>query len=157
RSRRVMKQYRRSGWFTAALAGLALVLGTGTAEAAFTVTLDAGSPTGSGPFTYTYTASIPSGDQINPGDQTNPGDFFRIYDFAGYVAGSIAAPAGWTATTALTNAVPPPSVILTHDDEPTIPNLVFTYTGTAPIVGPTSIGGFTAMSTFPLTGAIKDF
>jgi hypothetical protein len=134
------------------LAGLAvLALGTAPARAGFTITLDAGSPTGTGPFTYAYTASIPAGDQINPGD------FFRIYDFSGYVAGTIAAPAGWTPSTALVNPVPPPNVILSHGDDPAITNLIWTYSGAAPIIGAASISGFTAQSTFPLLGAVKDF
>jgi hypothetical protein len=147
-----MQRYGKVGFAAAVLTGLGLLaLGGGQARAGFTVTLDSGSPTGSGPFTYSYTASIPDGDQINPGN------FFRIYDFAGYVAGTVTAPAGWVATTNNTDPVPPPSVILSHGDDPTVPNLTFTYNGTSPIVGATSISGFTAQSTFPLQGAIKDF
>src|SRR4051794_23590854 len=106
-----------------------LALASGQAHAGFTVSLDPGSPTGAGPYTYSYTATIPVGDQIAAGD------FFRIYDFNGYVDGSITAPAGWTPSVALVNATPPPNVFLSHADDPTIPNLVFTYTGAAPIPG----------------------
>ena len=137
------------------VAGALLLLGTmsapSAARAGFTISLDPGSPTGAGPFTYAYTASIPTGDQISAGD------FFRIYDFNGYVPLSIAAPAGWSATIATSNPTPPPNVILSHGDDPAIPNLIFTYTGAAPIVGAASIGGFTAQSTFGFLGAIKDF
>jgi hypothetical protein len=134
------------------VAGL-LGVGVSDARAGFTITLATGSPTGSGPYTYSYTASIPDGDQINNGD------FFRIYDFYGYVNGSISAPSGWTATTQNSTATPPPNVILSHGDDPSVPNLIFTYSGTAPVVGPASITGFTAQSVFPLppVGTIKDF
>jgi len=135
------------------IAGTLLVLGmiSAPARAGFTVTLDTGSPTGSGPFTFSYTASIPTGDQISAGD------FFRIYDFANYVTGTIAAPAGWTASIANSNPTPPPNVILSHGDDPAIPNLIFTYTGASPIVGAASVSGFTAQSTSTFLGALKDF
>jgi hypothetical protein len=147
-----MKRFSRVGFSSAVLTGLGLLaLGGAPARAGFTVTLDSGSPTGSGPYTYSYTASIPDGDQINAGN------FFRIYDFAGYVSGTVTAPAGWTVATNNTDPVPPPNVILSHGDDPAVPNLTFTYNGASPIVGPTAISGFTAQSTFPLEGAIKDF
>jgi hypothetical protein len=136
------------------VAGALLLLGTiaSPARAGFTITLAPGSPIGAGPFTYSYTATIPAGDQIAAGD------FFRIYDFNGYVAGSITAPnADWTASVASSNPTPPPNVILSHGDDPAIPNLVFTYTGAAPIIGAATIPGFTAQSTFGFLGAIKDF
>jgi len=141
------------GYTLKGLAGAFLLLGmiSAPARAGFTITLDPGSPTGAGPFTYAYTATIPVGDQIGTGD------FFRIYDFNGYVAGSIAAPAGWTASIASSNPTPPPNVILSHGDDPAIPNLIFTYTGAAPIIGAATISGFTAQSTFGFLGAIKDF
>ena len=133
------------------VAGTLLLLGTmsAPAQAGFTITLDPGSPTGAGPYTYSYTATIA------PGDVIGTGDFFRIYDFSGYVPGSISAPAGWAASVATSNPTPPPNVILSHGDDPLIPNLIFTYTGAA-ITTP-SISGFTAQSTFGFLGAIKDF
>lgn len=147
-----MKNFAKRWVFGAVLAGVAiLATNQGSATAGFTITLDAGSPTGVGPFTFSYTASIPVGDQINAGD------FFRIYDFAGYIAGSIAAPAGWSTSIALVNPTPPPNVILSHGDDPAIPNLIFTYSGVVPIVGGASVSGFTAQSTFGFLGAIKDF
>jgi len=133
------------------VAGTLLLLGTmsAPARAGFTISLDPGSPTGAGPFTYSYTA------ELAPGDVIGTGDFFRIYDFAGYVPGSIAAPAGWTASVANSNPTPPPNVILSHGDDAAVPNLIFTYNG-API-SPASVSGFTAQSTLGFLGAIKDF
>ena len=104
------------------LASAVALLGMNRAEAGFTVVLS-GPATGTGPFTYSYAAVI------NASDSVVAGNFFRIYDFGGYVPGSIAAPAGWTASVALLNPTPPPNVVLTHGDDPTISNLIFTYTG----------------------------
>jgi hypothetical protein len=141
-----MKQFILSSLLASAVA----LVGMSRAEAGFTISLI--SESGTGPFTYTYSAAITSTDTIVAGD------FFRVYDFGSYVAGSIAAPAGWTASVSLVNPTPPPNVILTHGDDPAIWNLIYTYTGSTPIVGPTTITGFTAQS---MTGGgavvTKDF
>jgi hypothetical protein len=123
---------------TAFSCGLAwLALGLPQARAGFTVSLDSTSPSGS--YTqFNYSASLTSSDQIVTGNS------FTIYDFAGYVPGSITAPAGWTASVqALT---PPPNVLLSHGDDPAYLNLTFTYTGSAPITNSTTITGFSAVS-----------
>ena len=125
------------------LASAVALLGMNRAEAGFTVLLT-GPATGTGPFTYSYASAI------NASDSIVSGNFFRIYDFGGYVPGSITAPAGWTASTALVNPTPPPNVVLTHGDDPTITNLIFTYTG-AQIDGPQVFTGFTAQSTILAT------
>ncbi len=105
-----------------ALAALAIAGLAGSAPAAMTVTLDPGNPTGTGPFDYTYNAAIAAGDNIITGN------FFRIYDFRGY-DGVNSAPVDWTLTTALSNPTPPPEVILSYGDDPTLINLTWTYTG----------------------------
>ena len=136
------------------LGALALVVGllglnAPAANAGFTVVLD--NVSGAGPYTFSYTATIATGDAIVAGD------FFRIYDFYGYVPGSIAAPAGWSVSTALSNPTPPPNVILSLGDDPTIPNLIFTYSGATPILGPQTIAGFTAQSDFNFLGQTKNY
>ena len=149
-----MTQTRRfgKGWVVAGvLSALGLLsAGLGEARAAFTVTLVSTAP--SGPNTqFNFSAAIA------PEDTLTAGDFFRIYDFAGYVAGSITAPAGWTGSVANSSPTPPPNVILSHGDDPATPNLIFTYTGATPINGPAFLTGFAATSTFGFLGAIKDF
>lgn len=145
-----MRRQTRQILFAAALGGLAALAGARGARAGFTVTLDSTTPSGSNT-QFNYSASIPVGDQINPGD------FFRIYDFAGMV-GSPVAPAGWTATVANANPTPPPNVILTHGDDPAVPNITWTYNaGGAPILGSATVTGFQATSTLGALGAIKDF
>jgi hypothetical protein len=69
--------------------------------------------------------------------------YFVIYDFSGYVVGSITAPTGWTATAQLVGPVPPNQILT---DSSSLYNLVFSYTGaTTPV--PT-MSGFTAESIY---------
>jgi len=129
--------------FVAALAVGAFLAANGqNAHAGYNVTLGSIAPAGSN-FTYTYNASITANQE-----QVVAGNFFRIYDFAGYVPGSAAAPANWAIAVANVNPTPPPNVILLHGDDPSISNITFTYTGAVPLTGPVSLGNFTAQSTF---------
>jgi hypothetical protein len=98
---------------------------------------------GGGPnFTWAYGISGDGQEQLNATVPT----FFTIYDFAGYVAGSIFAPAGWTATTQLVGTTPSGQII---PDSPSILNLVFTYNGAIAPVPTIAAGpsGFGALST----------
>jgi hypothetical protein len=47
-------------------------------------------------------------------------------------------------------------VILLHGDNPTLPNLIYTYTAATPLVGPVTVPGFLATSSL-LTTTTKDF
>jgi hypothetical protein len=142
------------------LSGLTwLVSGSTQARAGFTVSLDSAKAVGSDT-QVAYSASIGSTDTLAAGDS------FTVFDFAGYVDGTLVAPTGWTGvfSPALNGGTPPPgnapttppNVILTHGDDPAIPNLTFTYIGATPITGPQSITGFSALSSFD-TYALKDF
>lgn len=136
-----MREYRKTHLLAAAVVGLATLLGGAqAARAGFTVTLNSVVPSGS-EFVFNYGVSIADDDVLTAGN------FFRIYDFFGYVPGSITAPAGWTATTMLSNPTPPPDVIIGLGDDPAVPNLIFTYTG-ASVTGPITLTGFSARSTF---------
>lgn len=139
-----MRRYGTINLLAVAVVGLATLLGGATqAEAGFTITLD--SVAGAGPFTWSYRA------QINAGDEIRTGNFFRVYDFYGYVPGSITAPAGWTASVANSNPTPPPNVFIPLGDDAAVANLIFTYTGVATIAGPTTLFGFSAQSQFSAT------
>jgi VPDSG-CTERM motif len=81
------------------------------------------------PGVWSYDAKLTSGGVWN-------GDGFTIFDFGGYVAGSIFAPAGWTATTALTGSVLNVAPPVGYVDDPTLVNLEFTRTGGT--IGPTN-------------------
>jgi PEP-CTERM motif-containing protein len=76
---------------------------------------------------------------ITTDQQVTTGDFFTIYDFGPFIAGSNAQPAGWTFSSSLTTA-PPPGV--TPPDDPTLLNLTWTYTGSAPIPTGSTAGPF---------------
>ncbi len=95
-------------------------------------------PNGSN-FQFNYTATVTLDQRVVTGD------FFTIYDFNGLVPNSATMPPDWSFSSALTGVTPsqtdPP-------DDPTIPNITFTYTGTTPIIGPAALGTFSAVSNF---------
>ena len=115
------------------------------ANATITPVLDAGNPTVAGPdFLYTYNIDLAASEQLNGALGAPGGTFFTIYDFAGYVPGTVAATASdWTATVALVG--PTPS-LTSPPDNPNLYNLVFTYTGPVE-TGPLTLDGFSAEST----------
>jgi hypothetical protein len=117
-----------------------------TAHASVIPVLQTITPVGSD-FEFSYSGTL-AGDQ-----GLVPGSELVIFDFAGYVLGSI-SPGIYgpdlIAFTELTSAIPPPFSTI---DDPTIPNLVFKWVG-APFNasgGPfpqTAFAGLTAQSTF---------
>jgi len=124
----------------------------GLASAAITPAL-VGSPTVSGAdFKWSYQISVDSLEQLVTGSGTpcstpaSCGSFFTIYDFVGYVPGSVQAPAGWAAQVAFVGLTPSSQI---PTDSATIYNLTFVYTGpTSPDKGPLNLSGFSALSTF---------
>ena len=94
-----------------------------------------------GKFRWTYAIVLPTDSQLQSGN------YFTIYDFNGYVAGSAVAPAGWAPT--LANVGPTPELVR-PDDDPTIPNLSFRYTGPTITAGQTGLGNFWAVSAYQL-------
>jgi hypothetical protein len=135
----------------ALLCGVAwIALGTSPARAGFTVTLDSTAPSGSNTV-FNYSASVTDSDQVVAGN------FFRIYDFGGLAPGTLTAPAGWAATVSKSDLYTPPSLILVHGDDPAIDNLTFTYKGTSPITGKTTVTGFSATTALGNGLATKDF
>lgn len=145
----MLRNMYRIGLQTLALGVVGLAFGLTDARAAFSVQLDSTAAAGNDNTTFNYSASISSNESIVAGD------YFKIVDFSGLV-GTPTAPAGWTATTQLFDPTLP-NVVLSHGDDPGVPNLVFTYTGSTPIVGSTAITGFSAVSVFPTAGSTKDF
>lgn len=118
---------------------LATLLCVGLANATITPVLDSGNPTAdSGNFLWTYNIDLSADEQLAPDNS-----FFTIYDFVGYVGGTISAPAGWDATIQLVG--PTPGGVLPSDSA-SVDNLVFTYVG-AVSPGQQTIDGFSAIST----------
>ena len=76
------------------------------------------------------------------------GDYFTVYDFAGFVPNSNTQPANFSFTTATTGKTP---AHVQPSDDPSIPNLTFTYTGSDTEVGELALGSFTALSRYTRT------
>lgn len=105
-------------WVLVASAAICLA---GPAGAAV-ITLDSISTNGPGDFTWTYQGTLGPDEGLRSGDQ------LIIYDFQGYVDGSIFSPSANVATSVEFSS---PSGIVTpgFNDDASIANLVFTYTG----------------------------
>lgn len=91
-----------------------------TAANAAVVTLQTTAAAGSD-FILTYQSTL------GPDEGLRTGDKFVIYDFAGYVAHSVFSTAANFA--ASTQLVTPGLIVPGQTDDPTLTNLVFTYTG----------------------------
>jgi hypothetical protein len=104
--------------------------------------------TANGPddFTFGYQATLGPDEGLRTGDQ------FVIFDFLGYVDGSIFSGSGDFAVSAQNTS---PGTIVTpgQNDDPNIANLVFTYTGP----GFRTSNGSPAAFDFPLFGARSRF
>ena len=114
--------------------------------------------TGTGPFDWIYDLQLSNDQNVNSGiaPTVNPvphtnltfAGFFTIYDFAGYVGGSCAGPAGWTCT-AQDLGFTPDDVVPT--DNSSIVNITWAYTSGATILGQPSgvdLGSFSAESIY---------
>jgi hypothetical protein len=94
-----------------------------------------------GNYRWTYAIVLPTDMKLQSGN------YFTIYDFAGYVPGTAVTPdANWTFSTSNTGSTPT-GVVPTFDD-PTVPNLTFTYTGPTILSGQIGLGNFMANSLF---------
>jgi hypothetical protein len=99
-------------------------------------------------YRYTYGVMLTSNSTLQNGDQ------FVIYDFNGFIANSNTQPAGFSFTTMNTGGNLGRTV---PNDNPTMPNLVWTYTGDTPLVGQIGLGNFTALSNLPESNVSTDF
>ena len=105
-------------WVLAAAAAIGLA---GSANAAV-ITLESITTNGANDFTFNYQGTL------GPDEGLRTGDRLVIFDFAGYIDGSLFAPSSdVTASVELTS----PTALVTpgFNDDPTLVNLVFTYTG----------------------------
>jgi hypothetical protein len=88
-----------------------------------------------GPFTWTYQVQLASDLDVHSGLAPtqpivphlngNTGGFLTIYDFAGYIAGSCTAPAGWTCSAQNVGFTPDDTL---PNDDPGLPNITWVYT-----------------------------
>jgi hypothetical protein len=112
--------------------------------------------TGGPNYTWTYQAQLTEDARLQSGVQpsgtpvsntVSTGSFWTLYDFAGYVPGSCAAPSGWSCSSQNLGLTPNQASPLAPPDASGAVNLTFTYTSGANIVGPQEINGFAAQST----------
>ena len=99
-------------------------------------------------YRYTYGVMLTSNSTLQNGDQ------MVIYDFTGLVPGSNDQPAGFSFAAMneggnIGRTVP--------NDNPEMPNLVWTYTGDTPLIGQIGLGNFSALSTNPESNVSTDF
>lgn len=119
------------------------------APASAVVVFLTGAPTATaGGWQYTYQANFSAGEGVQNGST------FVIFDFAGYVPGSVSSPyANLVASSEMVSAGLPTNPDFT--DDPTIANLRFTYTGASLLnLSNTSFSGLNAVSV--LSGIAQD-
>jgi hypothetical protein len=120
------------------LAGAALLMVSGSlARADIIPEVSTVTSNGSGGFTWTYTAALTNDETLQSGN------FFTIYDFTGFVPGTNFQPANWVFSSANVGLTPPR---VTPTDNPSVPNLTWTYTGPNVGPGPVDLGLFGADS-----------
>lgn len=117
----------------------AVALGCGLAEA----TIAPSVAVVNSPGAWSYNASLTSG-------LLQAGDGFTIFDFGGYIAGSIVAPVNWTGVASPSGSPYGPDI---NSDSPFDFNLTFTYTGPTVLqtIGAQTFTGFGATTTVRLT------
>lgn len=138
---------------TFAVAALAAIGLAGSADAAV-LTLQNIVTNGPGDFTYNYQATL------GPDEGVRTGDRFVIFDFAGLISGS-AFSGSPTLVASSQNTTSGTIVTPGFNDDPNVPNLVFTYTGpdfrvsagplepfNFPLIGARSIFGRAAVDAF---------
>ena len=129
----------------------AAVVGLAAPASAAVLTLESITSNGANDNSFTYQGTLGGDEGVRSGDR------LIIYDFAGYIAGSVFAPSGNVfATTELTSSG---FVTPGFNDDPTIANLVFTYLGpdfrnTGGPLTPFDFDGLGARST--LSGITQD-
>ena len=113
------------------------------------VSLSSVTPLGPSDFRYTYSADLTNLEKLDLSDNTA---FFTIYDFAGLIPGSQTASGGISADFSFSSANlgQNPAFTLAPDD-PSVPNLTWTYNSSSVVSGPAFLGFFSAESTIGAT------
>jgi hypothetical protein len=127
------------------LSAIAAISAAAPASAAV-LTLQGVTANGPGDFTFNYQATL------GPDEGVRTGDRFVIFDFGGYIDGSVFSNSA-TVAASVENSSPSALVTPGFNDDPAIANLVFTY------VGPNfrNTGGPLAPFDFPSIGARSTF
>lgn len=133
---------------------LLTVLAVGAANADIIPNLETVVNCGPGCTTYNYSVTLNENTVLTAA--SDGADYFTIYDFGGYIVGSIMAPLGWTASAQASGTTPAP---INAVDGP-LTNLTFTYTGASDVTSSANpITGFSANSRSSsfLTGVYSSF
>jgi hypothetical protein len=133
------------------IVGLGIISASaGAARASIVPSLTSITPLGGSTSRWSYEGSL------NPAEKVVAGDSFTIYDFTGFVSGSDLEPAGWSFNSSNTGLTPTGLLPLVNipggiTDSSGIPNLTWTYIGSAAIAGPADLGAFSAVSLYDST------
>ena len=133
-------------WKLSLAAGLCVAIG-GTAQAGLLPLTASALPDGDN-FRYTYGVMLTSNSTLQKGDG------FVIYDFAGFIPGTNTQPEGYSFNTSSTGGLSGRTVPF---DNPSLPNLIWTYNGDTPLLGQIGLGNFAALSTRPEDTTSTDF
>lgn len=117
----------------------ALLLSLGAAHAGLLPSLAVTDDGDSGAYRFTYSVELQSKAVLQPGD------YFTVYDFAGRFEGTETQPDHFVFSSDLFGPTPGQ---LNPNDDPAIPNLTWTYTGTGTLTGETWLGEFSVVSEF---------
>lgn len=129
-----MKLRNWKAWLLGGVAcGLASVAQAGVLPISETVTLVGGK------FNHTYSVIVTNDTVLQPGD------FFTVYDFGGMIADTNLQPANFTFSTSLATGA--------ANDDPAMPNLTWTYSGSTALQGTGELMQFTVASTSSGSGA----
>lgn len=123
--------------FSTLLATLVVLLVAAPAQAGLLPVRVSVTPEGTD-FRWTYAILLQDGSQLQAGD------YFTIYDFGGYLDGTNSQPDGWTFSSANVGTTPDR---LNPDDDASLPNLTFTYSGST-IDGWDGLGNFWVLSQY---------
>jgi hypothetical protein len=135
---------------------LATLVFAGLAQASITPVLS-GTPVtlGASDYQYNYYITVDPSEQLAPGTYATClngsacGTFYTIYDFNGYIAGTVTAPTNWSATVDFSGETPDVPGCCNPPDSSAVENLVFMYTGSTVQVGTgLEITGFSAQSIY---------
>lgn len=126
------------------LALLAVVGMAGVAKADIVPILNSVTASGGG-WSWNYDAELHQSQKVWASQLQKPTSYFTIYDFEGFT-GSVTTPSNWTYSVQNTG-ITPAGVTPTIADDPTKPNITFTYIGTVTLFGPQTFGLFGIEST----------
>jgi hypothetical protein len=126
-----------------ALLGVMMCLTLAPVQANILVTFVSTTSCGAGCFTWTYNATMSAGEETSETDNGGPfNTFFTLYDIAGLLGGitnPATDPTHWSNSTQ-TVGITPAGIAPT--DNPTVPNITWTYIPTSQVTGNVDLGNF---------------